>query len=47
MVYKLAFTAPLFSPGIFPKLPQSMRNEIRGKLNLSINDLIKELLNEY
>jgi transcriptional regulator with XRE-family HTH domain len=31
----------------FPNLPQSMRNEIRGKLNLSINDLIKELLNEY
>jgi len=32
---------------IFPKLPKSMKNEIRGKLNLSINDLIKELLNEY
>jgi len=31
----------------FPKLPQSMQNEIRSRLNLVINDLIKEILNEY
>ena len=31
----------------FPKLPKSMRNEIRAKLNLLMNDSIKEILNEY
>jgi len=31
----------------FPKLPQSMQNEIRSKLNLLMNDVIKETLNEY
>jgi len=31
----------------FPKLPRSMQNEIRSKLNLLVNDSIKEILNEY
>ena len=32
---------------VFPKLPKSMRNEIRAKLNLLMNDSIEEILNEY
>jgi len=31
----------------FPKLPKSMQNEIRSKLSLLMNDLIKEILEEY
>jgi transcriptional regulator with XRE-family HTH domain len=31
----------------YPKLPQSMQNEISNKLNLSINTIIKEILSEY
>jgi transcriptional regulator with XRE-family HTH domain len=32
---------------IYPKLPRSMQNEIRSKLNFSINELIREMLEEY
>ena len=31
----------------FPKLPNSMKKEINNKLNLSINDIINKILNEY
>jgi len=31
----------------YPKLPKSMQDEIRNKLNVVMNDLIKEILNEY
>ena len=31
----------------YPKLPKSMQNEIRSELNLTMNDLIKEILNRY
>jgi transcriptional regulator with XRE-family HTH domain len=31
----------------FPKLPQSMQNEIRNKISLLMNELIKEVLNNY
>jgi hypothetical protein len=31
----------------YPKLPKSMQNEIRNELNLSMNDLIKDILNKY
>jgi transcriptional regulator with XRE-family HTH domain len=32
---------------IYPKLPRSMQKEIRSKLNFSINELIREMLEEY
>jgi len=31
----------------YPKLPKSMRNEIRSELNFSMNELIRELLEKY
>ena len=31
----------------YPKLPKSMRNEIRKGLNFSINELIRETLEKY
>jgi len=31
----------------YPKLPKSMRNEIRKGLNFSINELIREMLEKY
>jgi transcriptional regulator with XRE-family HTH domain len=31
----------------YPKLPKSMRNEIRSELNFSMNELIRELLDKY
>jgi len=31
----------------YPKLPKSMQNEIISKLNLSMNDIIKEIITEY
>jgi len=31
----------------YPKLPKSMRNEIRSELNFSINELIRETLDKY
>jgi len=40
-------SADIDTDNTFPKLPKSMRDEIRGKLNLLMNDSIKEILNEY
>jgi len=31
----------------YPKLPKSMRNEIRSELNFSMNELIRETLEKY
>jgi transcriptional regulator with XRE-family HTH domain len=31
----------------YPKLPKSMRNEIRSELNFSMNELIREILEKY
>ena len=31
----------------YPKLPKSMRNEIRKGLNFSIDELIREILDKY
>jgi hypothetical protein len=31
----------------YPKLPKSMRNEIRSELNFSMNELIREILDKY
>jgi len=39
--------ADIDTEATFPKLPKSMRNEIRAKLNLLMNDSIEEILNEY
>ena len=32
---------------IYPKLPKSMQNEIRSELNISMNELFKEILSKY
>jgi transcriptional regulator with XRE-family HTH domain len=39
--------ADINTENTFPKLPKSVQNEIRYKLNLLMNDLIKEILDEY
>jgi hypothetical protein len=31
----------------YPKLPFSMKNEINNEINLSISNVIKEILNKY
>ena len=31
----------------YPKLPKSMRNEIRSELNFSMNEIIRETLEKY
>jgi transcriptional regulator with XRE-family HTH domain len=31
----------------YPKLPRSMKNEIRSELNFSMNELIREMLEKY
>jgi transcriptional regulator with XRE-family HTH domain len=31
----------------FPKIPRSMKNEMRSELNFSINELIREILDKY
>jgi len=35
------------SDNTYPKLPKSMKNEIRSELNFSMNELIRELLEKY
>ena len=35
------------SENIYPKLPVSMKNEIKNEIDLSISKVIKEILNKY
>ena len=32
---------------VYPKLPKSMKNEIKEQIDLSISEVIKEILNKY
>ena len=40
-------SADINTENTYPKLPRSMQNEIRKKLNFEINELIKEIIENY
>ena len=39
--------APINTENVYPKLPKSMKNEIKSQIDLSISDVVSKILSNY